>query len=87
VARWEVPQVALFEIVDEAAALGIERSDADLALENISPFGFLVPMELADDAFIESHVHTSQFFAGAELANRRLTRPATLLDADMGVGK
>jgi hypothetical protein len=87
VARWEVPQVALLEIVDEAATLGVEGGDADLAFENISPFGFLVPMELADDPFIESHVHTGQFFAGAELADGRLTCPATLLDADVGVGK
>jgi hypothetical protein len=46
----EVPQVTLLEVVDEVAALVVERRDAHLAVENVRPLGLLVPVELADGA-------------------------------------
>jgi hypothetical protein len=86
-ARWEVPQVALFEIVDEATALGVEGGDADSAFEHVRPLGLLVPMKLADDAFVQTHVHAGKLLAHAELADGGLARPAALFDPDVRVGE
>jgi hypothetical protein len=84
---WKVPQVALLEVVDEAAALGVKCSDADLALEHVSPLGFLVPVEFANDALVEAHVDTSELLARAKLANGSLTGPAAFFDANVRVRK
>lgn len=87
VARWEVPEVALLEVIDKATTLGVERSDADLALENVRPLSLLVPMQLTDNALVQTHIHTSELLAGSKLANRCLSGPPTLFDANMRVCK
>jgi hypothetical protein len=87
VAGGEVPQVSLLEVIDKAAALGVKSSDADLALEDVSPLGLLVPVELTDHTVFETHVNTSKLLAGGELTNGCLARPTTLLDAHVRVGK
>jgi hypothetical protein len=60
----EVPQIALLEIIHEAATLGVESSDADLAFKHVSPLGFLVPVQLTDDTLVETHVHAGQLLGG-----------------------
>jgi hypothetical protein len=87
VARWEVPQVALLKVIDKATALGVERGDADLAFKDVGPLGFLVPMKLADDAFVKTHVDTSKLLARTKLANGCLTGPAALFDSNVRVCK
>jgi len=53
---WEVPQIALFELVDEVATFEIQSCDTDLALENICPFSLDVPVEFTDHTLVKSHV-------------------------------
>ena len=86
-ARGEVPEIALLQVVDEAAALGVESCDADLAFKDVGPLCFFVPVELADDTCFQAHVHTGKLLARAKLTDSGLTRPATFLDANVRVGK
>lgn len=55
-AAGEVPQVALLEVLDEVAALVVERGDTDGAVEDVGPLSLLVPVQLADDALAQAHV-------------------------------
>lgn len=48
-ARSNAPEITLVDVVDEAAAFVVEGRDADGPVEDISPLGFLVPVQLADD--------------------------------------
>lgn len=75
----EVPQVTLLEVVDEVAALVVESSDAHLTVQDVSPFGLLVPVKLTDDALVESHVDSGKLDTGGELTDGRLSGPASFL--------
>ena len=75
-ARREIPQVADADVVDEIAALRIDRGDARGAVEHVGPFGGLVPMQLAHAAGIEPHVDAGDVLGNAELAHRHLPGPA-----------
>ena len=46
----EVPEVADADVVDELAALLVDRGDAGAAVEHVGPLGGLVPMQLAHAA-------------------------------------
>lgn len=75
----EVPQVALFEVIDEVAAFVVQGGDAHGAVEDIGPFGLLVPVQLADDALAQAHVDAGQFIGCWQFANGGLAGPASLL--------
>ena len=77
----EIPQVADADVVDEIAALRIDRGDARGAVEHVGPFGGLVPMQLAHAAGIEPHVDAGDILGNAKLAHRHLPGPAARLQA------
>lgn len=75
----EVPQVALLQVINEVAALIVQRRNAHLAVENIGPLGLLVPVQLADDALAQTHVDAGEFARGGQLADGGLAGPASFL--------
>lgn len=75
----EVPQVTLLQVVDEVAALVVEGSDAHLAVKHVRPLGLLVPVELANDAFAQTHVDAGKLARSGQFTDRRLAGPATFL--------
>lgn len=78
-AAGEVPQVALLEVLDEVAALVIESSDTYGAVEDVSPLGLLMPVQLADDALAQAHVDGGELARGGQLADGGLAGPSSFL--------
>jgi len=76
----EVPEVADADIVDELAALLVDRGDAGAAIEHVGPLGGLVPMQLAHAAGVEPHVDAGDLLGDAELALGDLAGPAAALE-------
>jgi hypothetical protein len=57
----EVPDVAGAEIGDLPLTGGIDRGDATIALEHVSPFGGVgVPVQLAQRTWLERHIDAGQ---------------------------
>src|SRR6476660_4413729 len=73
--RREIPQVADTYIVDEISAFRVDCGDARRPIEHVSPFGSLVPMQLAHAASIQAHVHAGNVLGNAELAACHLAGP------------
>src|SRR5258708_19088881 len=84
-ARWEIPEIADADIVDEVVSVGIDGGDARAAVEHVSPFGGLVPMKLAKGAGIEAHVDAGDVLGNPELPHRDLAGPAAGLLPHMRV--
>jgi hypothetical protein len=76
----EVPDVADADVVDELAALLVDRGDAGAAVYHVGPFGGLVPMQLAHAAGVEPHVDAGDLLGDAELALGDLAGPAAALE-------
>ena len=79
----EVPDVADADVVDELAALLVDRGDAGAAVDHVGPFGGLVPMQLAHAAGVEPHVDAGDLLGDAELALGDLAGPAAALEPHM----
>jgi hypothetical protein len=86
-AAGKIPEIADADVVDEIAALRIDRGDARGAVKHVRPFGFLVPMQFAHAAGIEAHVDAGDVLGDAKLALGDLARPAAAFLAHMRVGK
>jgi hypothetical protein len=56
-----------------------------LTRQYICPLRFFVPMEFTNDARLQTHVDTCDFFRCWQFANCRLPCPSTFFDADMRV--
>jgi hypothetical protein len=76
---WEVPQIAFRQVVNGTTPVWIQRGDSHFTGQHVGPFGLGVPVQLADNAFIQAHIHPRQFAAGRELADGRLPRPSSFL--------
>jgi hypothetical protein len=76
---WEVPEISFLQVIDETAALGIQGRNANVSFKDIGPLGFLVPMQLPDHAFIESHVDASKFDTGWQFSDCGLSCPSAFL--------
>ena len=61
----KIPEIADADVVDEIAALRIDRGDAGSAVEHVGPFGRLVPMQFAHAAGIQAHVHAGDILGNA----------------------
>jgi hypothetical protein len=85
--RWEIPEVADADIIDESAPLRVDRRDARGAVEHVGPFGSLVPMQFANATGIQTHVHSGDVLGNPKFAHGDLTRPAAGLQPHMRVGK
>lgn len=78
-AAGKVPQVTLLEVLDEVAALVVEGSDTNRAIEDVGPLGLLVPVQLANDALAQAHVDGGQLAGGGQLADGGLAGPSSFL--------
>ena len=84
-AAGKIPEIANADVVDEVAALGVDRGDAGRPVKHVGPFRLLVPVQLADAAGVQPHVHAGDGFRNAELACGDLARPAAARLPDMRV--
>jgi len=84
-ARREEPKIADADIIDEVAPLRVDGGDAGGAVKHVRPLRRLVPMQLANAAGVEPHIHAGHRLGHAELARRHLTGPAARLQAHMRV--
>ena len=64
---------------------GRQSSRYPLTRKDVCPFGFLVPMEFANDTRFETHVDACDFLRCWQFADCRLPCPATLFDADVRI--
>ncbi len=83
----EEPEVALADVVQERLASPGDGGDPRAALQHVGPLGLPVEMELADGAPLEPHVDPGDLLGDAELAERGLPGPASLLEAHAAVGE
>jgi hypothetical protein len=65
-AGWEIPEIADSHVIDEIAALRIDRGDPRSAVQHVGPLGFLVPVQLADAAGVQAHVDAGNGFGNAQ---------------------
>ena len=47
----------LADVINEGVPLGVDRRDPGVAVEHEGPFGFLVPVQFANAAGVQAHVH------------------------------
>src|SRR6185312_14161053 len=73
---WEVPKIAGADVVNKETALLVKERDAAAAFNHVSPFGFFVPVKLADAAGFKTHVYARDLRANRQLACRRLAGKA-----------
>jgi hypothetical protein len=83
----KVPQVALADVLDEVAPLGIDRSDARASGEHVGPLGLLVPVHLADASRLQAHVDPGQLRRDRQLARGHLASPPLRQKTIVGCGK
>ena len=83
----EKPEIVFFDVGHEALALRIDAGDAGVAIEHEGPFRGGVPMQLADAAGGEPHVHSGQTLGDGKFAQRDFARPATLMKPFVGERK
>src|SRR4029453_7454218 len=71
--------VARPEIDDLALVLGIDRGDAAAAFDHIGPLGgFRVPVQLAQSARLECHVHAGELLRDRKLDDGCFLRGAAI---------
>src|SRR5262249_61313055 len=81
------PQVTDTDVVDEVAALRIDRGNPRLAVQHVGPLSRLVPVQLAYAAGVQANVHAGNSRGNAELTHGHLARPAASLEARVSVGE
>ena len=81
----EEPEIALAHILHVSAAFRVQHRDAAVAVRHIGPFRRLMPMQLADAARTEPHVHPGYGSRDREVGLGHLARPAAALDAFVDV--
>ena len=75
----EVPHVARAKVHDLALVLGIDRGDAAAAFDHIGPLGRVgMPVQLAQSARLECHVHAGELLRDWKLDDRRFLRRASI---------
>ena len=80
----KIPDVARPYVIDEVAALRIDRREPCASGEQVAPFRLLMPMHFADAARRESHVDPGHCCRGRQFAHRHFARPAALGEAIAG---
>ena len=74
--RWKIPEIADTNVINEVVSLLVDGRDASAAVKHVGPFGLLVPMQFANAAGIQAHVHAGDVLGNAEFSQRDLTGPA-----------
>src|SRR5882724_3167479 len=83
----KIPEVADTHVVDKVSSLGVNGGDTGGPVQHVSPFGLLVPMQLAHAAGIEPHLHAGNRFRDTKLPLRHLTGPAAVGLSHVRIGK
>src|ERR1700730_2237510 len=65
-ARCEIPEIADADVIDEVVPLSVDGGDAGAAVKHVGPFGSLVPMQFANAAGIQTHVHAGNVLGNTE---------------------
>ena len=86
-AAGKIPEIADADVVDEVAAVRVDRGDAGRSVKHVGPFGLLVPVKLADSAGVEAHVDARDRFRDGELPHGDLPRPPAARLPHMRVGE
>src|SRR5581483_12444061 len=74
--RRKEPQIALRDILNEALRVLVHGSDARIAFQHDGPFGFHMPMQLANSAGCGSQFDGGKAGGDRELARAHLAGPA-----------
>ena len=83
----EVPEVARCHVAHKRRSVEVQRGQSAIAVEHQRPFVRLVPVEFADAAGGEPHVHARDLCRDREVVHIHLARPAAVLDAAMHHGE
>ncbi len=75
-ARCEIPEIADADVIDEIVPLSVDGCDAGAAVKHVGPFGSLVPMQFANAAGIQTHVHAGNVLRNTEFPHGDPTGPA-----------
>src|SRR5258705_4484540 len=86
-ARREKPPITHTDIINKSSSLRVDRGDARLSVEHVSPLRGLVPMQFTYSTGVQTHVHAGDILRDAELTGGHLTGPAARLQSHMRVGK
>ena len=73
---WKQPEIAFVHVLYKRAALLIDSSDTRAAGRHISPLRAHVPVQFANAAGDQTHLHASHFLREWEVANGYLAGPA-----------
>ncbi len=77
----KVAEIAFFDVGDKALAIRIDAGDARPAVQHERPFRGSVPMQFADTAGGQPHVHAGKRLGHRKLADGDLARPPARLKA------
>src|SRR4051794_18224800 len=80
----EVPDVALGDVVDEAASVLVDRREARAAGQHVAPLGLLVPVHLAHAAGLEAHVDAGEVLGDRQFTHGDLARLPGAAEAPRG---
>ena len=83
----EQPEISFVHVFHERPALLIDCRDARAAGRHIGPLGAHMPVQFADAAGDQTHLHASHLLRQREVAHRHLASPAARLDAFVRHGK
>ena len=72
----KIPEISFFHVGHEAAAVGINRGDPRVSVEHDGPLAGRVPVQFADAACGEPHIHARDRRRDRQFAHRYLARPA-----------
>src|SRR6476660_1489848 len=86
-AAGKIPEIADAHVIDKVSSLGVDGGDTGGTVQHVSPFGLLVPMQLAYAAGVEPHLNAGNRFRNAKLPLCDLTGPAAVGLSHMRVGK
>src|ERR1700689_4154403 len=79
----EIPQIPFGYIIDEDGPVRVQECNSSIPVQHDGPFVRSVPMQFAEAAGCEAHVHASDVFGRRQFALRDLMSPATFLNSLM----
>src|SRR3979490_3567605 len=81
----KIPEIADADVIDEGVSLGVNGCDAGAAVQHKGPFGLLVPMQFANAAGVQAHIHAGNVLGNTEFSHGDLTGPAAGCQPHMSV--
>src|SRR3984957_6619493 len=72
----KIPEIADADVINEGVPLGVNGCDTGAAVKHVGPFSLLVPMQFANAAGVQAHIHAGNVFGNTEFSHSNLTGPA-----------